>query len=265
MDSQTKSVAHSISYLYPFRYLSGNIIEYDIRQANINMLFYKGLIDENKYNYFRNIPKQQREVMIGNMIKNDNTMYKAIASGIAEFKVKLFESNDIQIHEVVRIASDAVYINRSIPLRYTEFDNVIFVNKNKYQTYVNLNKTILLIKYIGNQLDVDVKGISEDRLKDHQNYLLSFIVNIICTMERNSIEEAIKETNEFIEEYINRSLPLEYYREFNSESMYRVAGGQFLIENIFSLDSIDINYNLIILRELLSILYEQYQSSYKRV
>ena len=39
------------NYLNPIPYLFSDIREYDISKANINILFAKGIIDEDKYKY----------------------------------------------------------------------------------------------------------------------------------------------------------------------------------------------------------------------
>ena len=72
--------------------------------------------------------------------------------------------------------------------------------------------------------------------------------------------------DEAIREVENRRLGVEYYREMNDIAAYRVIGGEFYISNLNNiLPEIDINYNLYILRELSSILYEIYTSTYRKL
>lgn len=60
------------------------------------------------------------------------------------------------------------------------------------------------------------------------------------------------------ENYINLRLPKEYYRCFDSKSLYKHNKINFYLSNIDNIEDIDINYNLFLLRELWSILLELY-------
>ena len=64
-------IASKMNYLTPSRYVSGRIIEYDLEKANISILYSKGMIDKDKYDLLYNSPKMFREIMIGNMIKDN--------------------------------------------------------------------------------------------------------------------------------------------------------------------------------------------------
>ena len=61
------------------------------------------------------------------MIKEDKKIYNIIQKGIKESKVQLFDANDIKSYEVIRIANDAVYVNRINGLKYTEFDIFLYL------------------------------------------------------------------------------------------------------------------------------------------
>ena len=63
------------NYLNPIPYLFSDIREYDISKANINILFAKGIIDEDKYKYLYNLPRMDRQYTIGNMCKNKNIQF----------------------------------------------------------------------------------------------------------------------------------------------------------------------------------------------
>ena len=76
----------------------------------------------------------------------------------------------------------------------------------------------------------------------------------------------MKSLNAFIDDYLNKRLRVEYYRELTPEALYRVIGGEFFLSTLDTLlPDIDINYNLYILRELASVLYEIYTSTYRKL
>ena len=246
-------------YYCPSRYIRGRITEYDIKACNINMLLYYDQISIDTYNFLNNIPKYDREVYIGNMIKENPDIYKVIANGIKEFKTKLAEANNISDNEIIRIANDAVFINRSIDLQITQFDNILFANKGTYSSALKIldKHTIVFVgnDNYGNNI-VEVKGLGDNAIL-HQNYMLSIIVSIINTMEKSSVKDALALLNDIYKDYVNLRLDKGFYREFNSSSLYKYKDldyGAYYIDNI---NDIDISYNLSILRELWSILIEQ--------
>lgn len=263
MNRELISLAKQINYVCPDRFVSGQIIEYDIKQANISMLYKYGGIDQQKYEFLKNIPKYNREVIVGNMIKEDKKIYNIIQKGIKESKVQLFDANDIKSYEVIRIANDAVYVNRINGLKYTEFDGVKFVQKSKSTCYLKLNNILFFIN-CGNDINVDIKGLG-DNYGIHTP-MISIIVNIINELYFMDVKSAMNSLNSFIEDYIKLNLGAEYYRELTPEAKYRVIGGQFFLSEIeYIRPEIDINYNLYILRELASILYEIYTSNYRKL
>lgn len=260
---ELSSLAKQINYNCPDRYVSGYITEYDIKQANINILYKYNIIDKDYYNYLSHVPKIQREVIIGNLIKDDKTKYNIIQKGIKEAKCQLFDSNNLKEYEIIRIANDAVYVNRINGLKYTTFDNIEFVPKSTSTNYLRLYNILFFINF-GEQINVDIKGLGED-YSIHEP-LISIIVNIINELQYAGIKTAMKSLSNFIDDYQNGKLDISYYREMNPEALYRVRGGEFFLSTVTKLSpELDINYNLYILRELSSILYEIYTSTYRKL
>ena len=138
LSRELSSLAKQINYNCQNRYLSGYITEYDIRQANINILYKNNIIDKKYYDYLVHVPKIQREIIVGNLIKEDKNKYSIIQKGIKEAKCLLFEANNIKEYEVVRIANDAVYVNRVNGLKYITFDGIEFVPKSISTNYLRL-------------------------------------------------------------------------------------------------------------------------------
>ena len=263
LNRELSSLAKQINYICPDRFVSGRITEYDISQANINVLYKYQVIDTKYYNYLKSCPKIQREIIVGNLIKEDKDKYKIIQKGIKDAKCQLFEANDIKEYEVVRIANDAVYVNRFNGLKYTVFDGINFNIKSISTCFLKLYNILFFINLEDN-INVDIKGLGED-YSIHQP-MISIIVNIINELQCIGIKSAMKSLSDFIDDYQNRKLSVEYYREMNDTAGYRVIGGEFYISNLNNiLPEIDINYNLYILRELASVLYEIYTSTYRKL
>lgn len=275
-NSETYNILSNQNYLTPSRYISGRIVEYDIRSANISILRTKNIISEDEYINLYNMPKKQREIEIGLRIKNDSSIYESIKEGIKEARLELGKSNIINPDSIVRIANDAVYINSNIDLKNTKFGNYVeFRKKSAYNIMTQLYNIIIFLTFLpdGN-FDIDVKGLGEENIKLHESYILYTIISTIVIKERSGTIAAINYLTNICEKYIHYNLPVGYYREFNSESSYRLKytipgnavnmtkmpGYNLGINNVSEYDkkSLDINYNYSILRELWSILIEFY-------
>ena len=252
-----KDILTKKNYITQSRYNSGRIIEYDIKQANINILLKYGAINNDEYNYLSRVPKAQREIIVGNMIKKDNSLYHIISDGILKYRYKLLESNNIEDKEIMRIANDAVYINRYSNLKYTKFDNIEFVNKGEYTNMVKILDLIIFSKYLNNNIDINVKGLGKNDIL-HQQYMISLIANSIYIFERVSIQEALKYISQTYELYVKKQLPIGFYRELNPISGYRLKYNNMCIYEINDIDNIDINYNISYIRELYNIIFEYF-------
>ena len=259
MDQNLQKIVESVNYVIPLDYISGRISEYDIKKANINILLKNNVISEGHYKYLESLPKYDREVYIGKMIRSNTYIGECIKFGIIEAKKVLFTSNYVNIDEIIRIANDAVYINRLDDLYFTKFDNIEFIKKSEWTNFVKLNKSLLLfININGSSMNIDVKGINNLELHEP---LISVLANVILTLERSGIDNAISDLSNFIEDYIDLKLDVSYYRELNSFGNFKIKDKNFYISDTsISVNDIDINYNLNLLRKFMSILYNLYFS-----
>lgn len=265
MNNNYQTMAEITSYVTPLNYVSGRIVEYDIASANITMLYKAGAITKSYYDYLSFLPKHDREVLVGMMIRKNRDIYNIIKNGIIESKRKLFEMNNISFDTVVRIANDAVYINSPIDLQYTCFGNVIFKKKSISCSMTRLGNLLLFFSYNSDNINLEVKGMSKENQVLHQDYMFTFIAQVINIIERYNIEDALNEIGLFYKEYVNLELPKEYYRELSADSYYKIKNSQFYVSDIDSVEDIDINYNLYIIRELWAIILEKYNVSIGRI
>ena len=257
-----KFAAKRIYLIKNVSYLSGRIVEYDIKAANISILHQAGAISDEYYQLLQSIPKISREIAIGNLIKEDNEAdinkvgyQKIISDGIAQAKIQLFKSNNINPDNVVRIANDAVYINSSLDLKYTKFGDIEFRPKGIYTSMLILanGQFIIFMWRDINGINIDVKGLGDDNYEDHQS-MLSIIVHVMYLLESNSYEQALIYLRDFYLDYINLKLDVSYYRSLIYNG-YLTANREFLFRDI-KIDDIsqfDINDNLFIISELYSI------------
>ena len=252
--------------------INANIVEYDISKANISMMLSYGIITQYEFDRYAAMDKMTREISIGRMEKSDSgeltqsglKIKTCISDGIKRAKQLLIERNNIAEESIVRIANDAIFVN-NVYLKYTDFDLnnngviISFKQKNQYNIMINLERVTIFINDnpMSNTIDVEVKGINDNLLYKHQAFL-SFIVNTVSDMQRSGKSTALTIFNDFYEQFINMQLPLEYYREFNSDSMYRINGCGYLMDMVSERlrPMISIEYNLQILRKLYSLIID---------
>lgn len=245
------------NYIAPIPYIiSRHIYEYDITKANINVLYYLGEINKEYYEKLKNLPRMKRQIEIGYLLKYTDGLSDRLSDGIAMFRKRLFDENNIQDHEVLSIKNDAIFvIGRK--LKNTIFDNIEFVLKNHYTTYIRIDKSIE-VYFESNSIDgtisLDVKGISDTKLELHHKYMATILADVMYYMETNSISDGLTYISDIYNQYIDRKLPIGYYRNFNANSDYIInANG-----TLYSMDycdpdmfmSLDIGYNLYIIRTL---------------
>ena len=249
--------------------ISQYIIEYDISKANINALISTGYIDKKTYDYLFNLDKKSREIKIGLMIRDNQVIYKKIQEGIIQAKKLFFEANDIQDEEVLCIKNDAVFVISSRPMQQV-FGYYDFKKKNIYTSYIKFFNNIQLFyksDNVNNTTQFDIKGISDEyKLQCHLNGILGFILNAVSGLESGQIKAVLDMANNYYQNYINRQLPIDHYREFNSDSFYTISATKLIAPLVFKMkaanqsmiNDIDINYNLHIVRDILAIVYEYY-------
>lgn len=250
-----------VLYLAPLEcVLSKYIREYDISKANINILLRKKAITKEHYNYLYNLPKINREIVVGLMIKDNKELSNILKSGIIEAKKEFFEANDIKPKEVLSIKNDAIFLIEKIP-NFTKFDNVEFKYKNVYTSFYHIDKLELYYfnDMVTNSEYLQVKGMSSDAFKLHENYFNEFLKATFESAQNESVDKVLDFLSAFRYSYINLKLDTGYYREYNNRSLFSIKQGsiifRYLLNEISEKDKkyLDISYNDFIIRKLYSI------------
>lgn len=253
------------------------IREYDISKANINILFRKKAISEEQYHTLYQSPKDIRQYTIGMMQRNNEKIKETLENGFKECRKMFLEYNQLSNVDILSIKKDAIYVINKKP-KYTEFDNIVFLNKNTYTSYMSLAKRRIELYYIRDRINnlekVDVKGISDEKLKYHDNYFLDFIYYFFDIIQNENIESLISSFQTFYKNYVERQLEIGYYRPFNEVSSFVLdwkddlnPTKKYMIDSLNMAnkyrENIDISYNANLLREMYQYLSYIYFSSHK--
>lgn len=220
------------------------IEEWDIRSANTSLMRYYGLIDTKIIEKFESLKKSEREPKVGLYLRKYPEVGRALEEGFTKIIKEFIIVNDLdETQEIVSIKKDSVFV-RNKTVRQNEFgknSEVKFLKKNSYTGCIIIPN----YEFYYSRDKVDVKGISDSSLSLHNDGTLAFI-SVLMQESKNWIG-----LNEYMRDYAyaykNRELPFNAYREFNSNSKFRVNlfGHEVMMDDIDEelLDDINISFN----------------------
>ena len=242
------------NYTIKLNYLFNQYIrEYDISKANINILFAKGVIDENLYRQLYDADRMDRQVYIGMMIRNNEKIQEVLNEGIIEYKQKFFEANGITDADIISIKNDAVFVLNKAP-RILKFDNIEFVHKNTYTSFMRLNEIEV---YYGCDLCdevIDIKGIKDSDIGKYHLGFLYIILDFLNTLQKSGAKPALDYITSIMTQYVKLELPIDIYRRFRSSNDYVLNGFtvgysmSYLEDTMSNKKAIDITHNFNILK-----------------
>lgn len=208
---------------YVFEY---SIVEYDIRKANISVLHSMGKLDDSTYQSLMRADRMSRQVFIGNLIASDESIYPALAEGITNARRNLFDQLSIEDADVLHIVNDAVFIIRPIyksnPPEIRVNEDVVFTLRGKYNSYYNLVPTKNIHMYatsVNSEYETMIRGIGES-LDLHDRFFFSVLKEISSTEIDKGVRAAYGLAKSYFRKMANRELSYEYYRRFDSLSMF---------------------------------------------
>lgn len=222
---------------------NSDIIEYDISQAGYNISRRYGLLTKKQEKKLEKLSKEDKHYQIGWMQRHDPEYKKALKQAFIDIRKEFFEANNIENEDILSIKKDAIFLLRSCSK--TTFDNVVFRDKHRYSTFINMNEC----EYYYNQYDVlDVKNIKDEIVAKHDDYMNSFIKLMCRHMESSTEHTQLRYIRRFIDKYKRLELPVGYYRQYDKKSYFKL-----LAEDTFSLaydsywedkkEDLDISYN----------------------
>ena len=212
----------STRYKRPVSYVKKDIYEYDIAKANISVLHSMGVINDHEYERLKSLDRQDRQVTVGRMQEYDKVLRIALQEAFTQCRRQFVRNNNFTLEDILIINTDAIYTLRQADNPVIN-DDIGFVLKNQYQLYIHCLNLDILYSH-GSEDAIDIKGINDTKLGLHQKYIFK-ICQCLGKVMDGDIDGAIEFWIQFSEQYNQRALPIEYYRELNSGSMYRYTNG----------------------------------------
>ena len=244
-------------YIAPYDWLiSKEIQEYDISKANISILLDMSLISKKQYEYYKNLPKDKREIYIGLFLRDNPSISKSLSLGFKEARRIFIQSNDIQEQDILYIDKDSITLINKI-IKYTKISNSIeFVNKVSYSSFYRLYGIDFL--YYNNDIIeyYRLKNSNDEKLKQlHSNGILDIILSLAYSAQKESLTNTIALLKNCYNMYMSKNMDINYYREFNQQSKFKFIDNNGVytyyadqLDNSIDRDMIDISYNSNILR-----------------
>ena len=224
-----------------FYLFNKEIIEYDMREAGFSLIQEYHLLDDKTIEELKKMGKDQRKIKIGKIqIKNDN-LKSGLKEAFKNARRRFFEINDLSDDDIISIKKDAIFVTKYC--KTTKFgDYIEFRPKHEYSSYIRLNKKV---EFYYNPTELSVKGIGNDKVQLHSDYLIKFINLYFKKMETSDNKDVIIFLRHFIDKYKNRELDVGYYRNFNHESNFTVFNDDNIYMEYWDEDkmSLDISYN----------------------
>lgn len=232
--------------------IDSEIVEWDIKTANLSICREYKLLTEKQIRQIESMPKDKRVRTVGLLERSSKKFAKALEEHFDIVVNQFIEQNGLnKDQDIICIKKDAVFvINKNIP-KPNIGEHIHFVRKNVYDAFVRLDRFEF---YINNDT-VDVKGLQEQQHL-HVNGICHLMKDVVRTASDVKMNDASMNAylSEMVNLYKNHELAIEYYREFNSTSAYRIddnEGNEFVFNDISEeyLDEkgykLDISYNYI--------------------
>ena len=210
------------SYLIKSDLVINRITEYDLRSANTSALRRAEAIKASDLDRLEELPKKEREVAIGKMIRQKPEIRNIIQKEIRRAKRELFVTNGIQDDDVLAIKNDAVYIIGR-RLRTTTFGPMEFRSKGSYAAYLYMDK--LEYYYDRREHRVDISGVGDSILEhpDHIDGIRSFQAQVMEYLVMDRRDALRQYLIRFVEDYKSMKLPLCFYREMSNNNFFRTT------------------------------------------
>lgn len=235
--------------------IDNDIRIYSIENSIIEILFYEKIIDRSVYYFLKFSKENVKNLYIKNILKNKDYNF-IINNKIKYLNNKFIYKNNIKEENIIEIFDSNIILKNCV-IKDTNIDLFKYELKDQYSNFININSIRIysLTNLLGTKLKVI--GLEEENIKKHYNFMIKFISNAINILNSNGAMPSIQYIKDFYNRYINRMLPVEFYRGFNQSSSYVISFKNSKYE-IFDfptdgIKSLDISFNKYIIQQVFSL------------
>lgn len=132
---------------------------------------------------------------------------------------------------------------------------------DEYDNFIRVGEFILMTKQDMFGVKQAIVGLDPHNIELHKDYFIALIFKIMNMVSKNNIQLAIDTLRDFYRDYVNGELNIEYYREFNLQSKFKVSSMNYIYyidSDLVDVRSLDISYNEKVLRYISSLIWGVY-------
>lgn len=204
-------INQNIIYLF-----NKEIFEYDMKDAGFSLTREFKLLPQETIKKLDKLGKPARKRRLGIYQRDDNTFKENLKIAFKNARKMFFEENNLEDSDIISIKKDAIFTCKRC--EYQKFGEYIdFREKNQYSSYIRLGKKL---EFYYSYDKLDVKGIGDDEIQLHNDYMLDFMRLYFKKMETDEPKNVIGFTKRFIDRYKAFQLPVGYYRKFDTKSNF---------------------------------------------
>lgn len=225
---------------YPFIH-DAEVTEWDIKSANTSVMAYYNLVEPKLAARLAKMPKMEREIAVGNLQKKHPEFAKQLEDAFNKIINEFMEVNNLTMDDVVSIKRDAVFV-RNHPIKTPKLGGEVeFVPKNRYKHVILVPRYEV---YIADD-KTDVKGLADEVLPQHEAGMIYFLRTAAYTA--HDFYGLQRFFHQYVDAYKKKELDFDAYREFTSDSKFRVTmgGHEMLLDSIEEeeMSNLDISFN----------------------
>lgn len=224
-----------------FYLFNNEIIEYDLKEAGFSISKEFSYLSKSDIEKLSLMSKDKRHKKLGLLQREDEDFKENLKTGFILARKRFIEDNNLSIDEIIDIKKDAIFTTRICNTEKVG-EHLLFRPKNKYTSYIRLSRLIEI--FYGE--NVDIKGISDENINLHKDFILKIICQFINKMETDSKENAVKYLVKMTDKYKWKELELGFYRTFDARSIFELTDeSQDDIVSVYDigLDNINIDFN----------------------
>ena len=132
---------------------------------------------------------------------------------------------------------------------------------DEYDNFIRVGEFILMTKQDMFGMKQAIVGLDPHNIELHKDYFIALIFKIMNMVSKNNIQLATDTLRDFYRDYVNGELNIEYYREFNLQSKFKVSSMNYIYyidSDLVDVRSLDISYNEKVLRYISSLIWGVY-------
>ena len=224
-----------------FYLVNKEITEYDMKEGGFSLVQEYELLGKDIIKELKKLGKEKRKIQLGKIQRSDEVFKEKLKKAFQYARKIFVEKNNLEDEDILSIKKDAIITTKYCP-NHQIGQFVDFRPKHDYTSFVKLGKR-LEIYY--SPYDFAVKGIGDEMLSYHEDYMIKFIKAYFNKLETHPTEDVIEFVRNFIDKYKALELDVGYYRNFNIKSDYTIKDDDTSYMNYWEdqKSDIDISYN----------------------